>query len=447
MTKLNNILTSIETKKSDYRGYDFTQIEGDALTTFFDLAQEYDDIHDFHTLCVAIPRGFFNLHSKLYLFDPKVNYMVLVSKTEDPEYGLGAAPPSYIKPNDQPYCSDGSLVLPIRGRRLLIDQLPFEAKDNVLGILQIYPATDLDNHQELFFEKYANRIGFNIHNRYLLQRNIEHLNFIRTLVADIGHNVIAPNIAYKLFLKRLKGKIMKNVEIEKLLTKHVGKEPCDEVCIEHLFTELKDANRGLMEEFENIEKHYQSTTLFLETLLRRSHFDEGRLTLRTKPCNIKKDVVQPQLERFSERFKETNISINDRISGIPDEETITVVDVGLISQVYANLFSNALKYAQEITTQEGEKKKYISYGNEVIKDYFGQGKDGVKYNVFNTGTHIKPEEREIIFDEGYRGSNSSNRPGTGLGLTFIKNTVEIHGGAVGYEATQYGNNFYFILPK
>jgi signal transduction histidine kinase len=135
------------------------------------------------------------------------------------------------------------------------------------------------------------------------------------------------------------------------------------------------------------------------------------------------------------------------VSGIPESEIITVVDVGLIAQVYANLFSNSVKYTQEIVTDTGEKKKYISYGREVIKDFFGPEKDGVKFNVFSTGEHVAPEEREKIFDEQYRASNVLNQPGTGHGLSFIKNAVEIHGGKVGYEATHNGNNFYFILPK
>ncbi|KPK00470.1 MAG: hypothetical protein AMK71_08320, partial [Nitrospira bacterium SG8_35_4] len=118
-----------------------------------------------------------------------------------------------------------------------------------------------------------------------------------------------------------------------------------------------------------------------------------------------------------------------------------------IAQVYANLFSNAVKYTREITTNEGETKKYISYGYELVKDYFGSGKDGVKFNVFSTGQHLSEEDRGKIFDEEYRGSNAANKPGTGHGLAFIKNAVEIHGGIVGYEPTYYGNNFYFILPK
>jgi len=106
-----------------------------------------------------------------------------------------------------------------------------------------------------------------------------------------------------------------------------------------------------------------------------------------------------------------------------------------------------VKYTQAVTVDSGETLKYITYGHEIIRDYFGSGKDGVKYNVFSSGPHVKSEDREKLFDEGYRGSNVSSQPGTGHGLSFIKNAVEIHGGVAGYEATQFGNNFYFILPR
>ena len=447
MATLNYILDRIESKKLDFTEYDFAQTESNALTTFFDLAQEFENIEDFHKLCVAIPKVFFNLDARLYLIDPKMNELALISKTEEDDYELRTPPPRDVKPNDYPYyTNNNSLVLTIRGKKLLIDQLPFTTKDDVLGLLEIYPVMNLSPHQELFFEKYANRIGFNIHNRFLFEKNIEHLRFIRFLVADIEHNIIAPNIAYRFFLRHLRKKIVKNVEIEKLLTGYSLKESIDEMTMEHLLAELTENNRGLMEELENIEKHYKNMSLFLETLLRRSHFDKGHLTLLTKPCNMNKDVVQPQIDRFIEQFEKMGISIDDRFSGIPDEEVISVVDVGLIAQVYANLFSNALKYTEEVITYTDERKKNIAYGREVIKDYFGQGKDGIKYNVFSTGPHINPEEREKIFEDEYRGSNVLNRPGTGHGLSFIKNAVEIHGGTVGYEATQYGNNFFFILP-
>jgi signal transduction histidine kinase len=448
MATFDYILKRIESKKADYIQYNFTGAENDAFKTFFDLAQEFDSVGDFYAMSVAIPKAFFGLEARLYVIEPKLNDLSLVAKTGDAGEDLHTPPPVEVRPSEHPYATGyNSLVLTIRGKRLLIDQLPFKTKDDVLGLLEIYPIRERSLHTELFFEKYANRIGFNIHNRFLFEKNIEHLRFIRSLVADIEHNIIAPNMVYKLYLRHLRKKIVKNMELQDLFARYFSGEPQEALTPEHLLAELSEVNQGLLGELENIEKHYQNMSLFLETLLRRSHFDKGRLTLLKKPCNMKKDVVQPQLERFSEQFREMGIAVDDRLSGIPDEEVISVVDVGLMAQVYANLFSNALKYTQEIVTDPGEKKKYMSYGRQVIRDCFGQGRDGIKYNVFSTGPHIPQEEREKIFEDGYRGSNIANKPGTGHGLAFIKNAVELHGGITGYEATRYGNNFYFILPK
>ena len=448
MATLSYILARIESKKNDFRYYDFSQTESNALNAFFDLAQEFDCIEDFYSLCTAVPKVFFDLEARLYVIEPKMDGLALVAKTEEEGPPLHSALPSFLQPGDRPYrTGNSSLVLTIRGKTFLIDQLPFKTRDNVLGLLEIYPDASIDPHRELFLEKFANRIGFNIHNRLLVEKNIEHLKFIKSLVADIEHNVIVPNMVYKLFLRRLKGKISKNIEIEGLLDKLLSEECCDRSHMEPVLAELMDVNMALTEELGTIEKHYRNMSLFLETLLRRSHFDQGRLTLRTTPCNIKLDVVQPQLERYIEHFREMGINIDDKFGGLPSEEIISVVDVGLVAQVYANFLSNALKYTQEVTTWNGEKKKYIAYGREVIGDFYGPGKDGVKYNVFSTGPHIPPDERDKIFDEGFRGSNAVNKPGTGHGLAFIKNAVEIHGGTVGVEATALGNNFYFIIPK
>lgn len=448
MDRLEYIYKRIESKKVDYKKYDFSQIEDNAFKTFFDLAQEFDGIEDFCKLCVAIPKSFFDVDARLYLVTPKLPHLVLVAKTGDNEHELHSRPPHYVKQDKGQYVTDrDSIVFTIRGKEFLIDQLPFGVKDDVIGLLEVYPVKERDVLHELFFEKYANRIGFNFHNRLLAEKNIEHIRFIRSLVTDIEHNIIVPNMVYKLFLRGLRAKVTKNIEIEKRLSSYLSTGLYDMESIENLLKELIDVNQGLGIELENIEKHYENMSLFIETLFRKSHFDQGRLVLRTKPCNMKKDIVQPQIERYMEQFKVSGISLDDRLSGIPQEEIIVVVDIGLMAQVYANLFSNAIKYTQEVVTDTGEKKKYVSYGHEVMRDYFGQGRDGVKYNVFSTGTHISPEEQGRIFEEGYRGNNSLNRPGIGHGLAFIKNVIEMHSGVVGYEPTKYGNNFYFILPR
>lgn len=442
-----HILERIDTKKHDLSHYNFSQKENNALTTFFDLAQEFDSIEDFYELCVAIPKSFYGLEACLYLADPRRNEVSLIAKTEDNGRKLLTPPADDIRPAERPYYAEGDrMILTIRGKKYLMDQLSFHVEKDVLGFLEIYPIQSKDGHTELFFEKYANRIGFRLHNKFLVEKNIEHLKFIRSLVADIEHNIIVPNMVYKLFLRRLRGKIKKNIEIEQVCSEHVESGEHDNELTANLLKEMSQVNRDLSGEMENLEKHYRNMSLFIETLFRRSHFDQGRLTLRTKSCNMKRDVVQPQLERYLEQFRKEQISIDDRLSSIPEEEVINVVDIGLIAQVYANFFSNALKYTSAVDIF-GERKKYIAYGHELIRDFFGPGKDGVKYNVFSSGPHIPEEERPRLYTEEFRASNSEGRPGTGHGLAFIRNAIEIHGGVVGYEATQYGNNFYFILPR
>jgi signal transduction histidine kinase len=448
MAIAEHILKRLDDKKTDYTKYGFSRVESNALKSFFDLAQEFENLDDVYQVSVAIPKSFFNLEARLYVVDPVQGGLALVSTTEDGADVLGTPPPGHVKASDEPYLVDHSVILTIRGNKELVEQLAFEPQDDVIGILEVYPYDTPERHKALFFEKYANRIGFSLHMRFLLQKNIEHVKFIKNLVADIEHNVIVPNMVYKLFLRRLGGKIAKNREIEKTLkTITCASGEKSNAQVDALLAELREVNRGLKEEFTNIEKHYESSSLFLETLLRKSHFDEGRLTLHTRACNMKKDVIAPQLERFASRFADRGIDIVDAFGKTSQEETAAVVDVGLMAQVYGNLFSNALKYAQAATTGSGEVKKTMAFGRETLTDYFGAGKNGVKYNVFSSGPHIPQEEQKRIFEEGYRGAGSSGRPGTGHGLTFVKNAVEIHGGKAGYEAVAGGNNFYFILPE
>src|SRR5208283_5269307 len=169
MARCSYILERIESKKNDFRDYDFSGTESNALAVFFDLAQEFDAIEDFYCLCTAIPKAFFGLEARFYVMEPRMNGLALVAKTEECGPPLNTAPPSLLQPGERPYhTGSSSLVLTIRGKEFLIDQLPFKTKDNVLGLLEIYPDAGIDTQRELFFEKYANRIGFNMHNRFIV---------------------------------------------------------------------------------------------------------------------------------------------------------------------------------------------------------------------------------------------------------------------------------------
>jgi signal transduction histidine kinase len=207
--------------------------------------------------------------------------------------------------------------------------------------------------------------------------------------------------------------------------------------IEAIYHEMQAYHRDLV-------KHHANISLFLESLFRREHFRKGHLVLRPKRCFIEKEVILPQLEHYQNRLRAANISI-ERPQNMLEEEFQILVDVGLLAQVYANLFSNAAKYTGEVF-HNGRPRKAMAYGRELVEDFPEPGRQGIKFNVFTTGPHLAREDAAKLFEEGVRGPGSENVPGTGHGLAFIKHVIELHGGEVGYEPTSEGNNFYFILP-
>lgn len=430
-------------KLESYRVYNFTALQSVSLNIFFDLAQEFVNVEDVYAVCVLIPKVLFNLDCRLSVIDELHGLLHRCSSPCGPPPGVGHF-------RDELFVEDDRLFLPIKGNRDLMSQLPFVPQGDIIGMLEVAPARELSEHDKLFWGRYANRIGYQLHNRFVSLKNIEHVQFIRNLVKDIGHNVIVPNMYFRLFYKRLEARI-------NLLPGFKQK-------LSNVMSECMKADHGLHEEWENLEQefdyicnsiedqykeifsHYQNTSLFLETLLRSSHFEKGRYVLEMRKCNFKSQVIGPQVERFRSRLMDRGIEIDTSMGGVPDKEIEVVVDVGLISQVYFNLFSNVVKYTREVRDSSGNVRKFMSYGWQVLKEHFGPRTDGVKLNVFSSGPPLAPEEVPELFAEGYRGGNAQSEYGTGHGLYFIREVVELHNGQVGYESTPLGNNFYFILP-
>ncbi len=312
-------------------------------------------------------------------------------------------------------------------------------------MFEISPLENLNDPDLFFLKKYANRIGFRLHNRLLAQQNIHHLKFINSLVMDIEHNVIIPNMYFKHLFNQLRKKIgeLQELEVEMTAMKKSA-AVSDEACT-MLVDKLSGMRGDLLGYQQEMMKHHANVSLFLESLFRREHFERGHLVLRPKLCRMEKEIILPQLGQYKSRLKTNNILI-DRPTGMDEEEIPIMVDKGLLAQVYANLFSNAVKYTEEIMDDMGGARKVVAYGREIIDDYFGPNQRGVKFNVFTTGHHLSHDEVLALYSEGFRGPNSENKPGTGHGLSFIKHVIELHGGRVGYEATGQGNNFYFVIP-
>lgn len=427
----------IQDKLADYAKYSFSSHQTKAFNVFFDLAQEFDSVADVLTVAVQIIHTFFDMHAEVYVLDEQ-------SRLSHRFCSFGRAcpwvplDPDTVEITKGPFVCNSLLCFPIRGKQLDRELLPILPQEDVLGVLAVHTTDTLSKKDRLCLEKFANRVGYQLHNKLLAMKHREHLAFVKGLVHDIGHNVIAPNMYFKLLFKQLDSKMQ--AMREALSDSSAGPE-CNGT-----IRQLEYIQDRMEEQYKDVYRYFQQTSLFLETLLRQSHFESGHYVLQKNTVDLLSRVLTPQFERFQGRFLEKGIAVFPPKLSRADADLSVVIDVGLMSQVVANLFSNAVKYTREGVAVEGVPTKHVRCSISRRTDYFASGEDGVRVDVFTTGPSIHESDAVYLFDPNFRGNNVGREYGTGHGLFFVREIVELHNGVAGHELWPGGNCFYLILP-
>jgi len=194
-------------KMAEAEGFGFTLEEQRMLNTFFDMAQEFDSRRDLLTVCVLLPMIFFDQDVRVYLRSDACSWRLARCLR------IPAQLPAF-EPPSRAAVRGCNFYAPIKARKDTSELLGFPLEHGVLGWIEVAGGAALSSARQLFFEKFAGRIGYQMHNRLARAKNREHLAFIQNLVADIGHNVIVPNMTFKLFFNRLRGSI---TALERLL--------------------------------------------------------------------------------------------------------------------------------------------------------------------------------------------------------------------------------------
>ncbi len=145
------------------------------------------------------------------------------------------------------------------------------------------------------------------------------------------------------------------------------------------------------------------------------------------------DVVREAITSFQPVAKRKRIRLVER-----DGQRLPPVaaDRGLITQAVANLVDNAIKYSPERTSVT------LSTALEA---------DTVRLTVEDRGYGIPPEDQERVWEKFYRVARDGRikeEESTGLGLSFVRQVVEQHGGQVFLEsAPGLGSKVGFTLPR
>ena len=118
---------------------------------------------------------------------------------------------------------------------------------------------------------------------------------------------------------------------------------------------------------------------------------------------------------FENAWEAKNLEIE---TDIADGVTVES-DRELLSLVWNNLFSNAIKFTEEGGTIG--LKLYTENSHAVVE-------------VSDTGCGISPEIGAHIFEKFYQGDTSHATQGNGLGLALVKRVVDIVGGEIGVSS-------------
>ncbi len=401
-----------------------------ALNIFFELNLEHESLRDFKTLCVLVPDICLGTPASLYFRNTK-GQLQLRRTT------IATSQPLMIFP--EPACPGlTSVIRHADFRAFPICEMT--AAKPTQGLLCLHRQLDAD--EERFFARFSESIAKVFAVKQSMLSNRQRLAFINNLVRDIGHNVIVPNMHFKLlFLEMDKQLMVLGRKINDL--NHASTDAAQR----ELKHELPLLAQDLRKRLSGISRRFKQSSLFLESLLRRSHFEKGRYELLLRPCKFKSQIFEPQIDRFRPLLQARGIDVQIHPDVRIDEDVTLSVDLGLISQVFANLLSNAVKYAAKVSAPDRQIGKALLYGWESQPAAFGPDGPGVHLFVSTTGLEIPQTDAQRLFDPDFRAEAANTIEGSGHGLFFVKQIVELHKGRVSYSHSNGMNTFHVVLPS
>ncbi|MBX5459716.1 MAG: PAS domain S-box protein [Steroidobacteraceae bacterium] len=189
----------------------------------------------------------------------------------------------------------------------------------------------------------------------------------------------------------------------------------------------RERERGL----ETIERNARAQAQIINDLLDMSRIISGKLHLEVQPIYLH-EVVQAAMEAVRPSAEARNIRLRAMLDSSIGR---TRGDPNRLQQVLWNLLTNAVKFTPPGGSIQVVLERENSHVEIVIED---------------SGIGIKPEFLPHVFDRFRQADASTTRRfgGLGLGLSIVRNLVELHGGSVRVKSPgeNQGATFVVALP-
>ncbi|MCA9910076.1 MAG: hypothetical protein KC519_15570, partial [Anaerolineae bacterium] len=216
-----------------------------------------------------------------------------------------------------------------------------------------------------------------------------------------------------------------------LMISHDLRNPLSSVNVQtyHLRKLALDDNSDVTKAIDNIEKASRLMQSILNDVIdleqiRSLEFPRTAVDM----CQVIRDVAERYEDDCAAKTQTLTLDLAEFAPRVHAHE-------GQISQVIANLVSNAVKYTPDSGT--------------ITVRLHAEAPSIVRIAVHDTGIGIPAEEQGKLFAEFYRVRTraTSDIAGTGLGLSIVKSVVDRHGGRVWFESVEgQGTTFYVDLP-
>lgn len=290
-----------------------------------------------------------------------------------------------------------------RGKTLYLDLYlePLPMSDNHLSVQIIDVSEQARLAQELTQER--NELRLNVEQRKRVEAALRAANASKDKFFSIlAHDLRDPLHGFMAYTELLR-------------TEPNSLDPSE---LEQTFTMINESARNLYK--------------LLENLLTWSRIQTGILKCTPRMLDLR-ELADQHVSLFKQRAEQKQLRLSHEVA----ENSLVQADYDMISTVFRNLISNALKF----TAADGQ---IIIKAASAIEAPFYQ------ISVHDEGVGLSPQAQAKIFriDEKHVSTGTSGELGTGLGLLLCKELVEENGGKIWIDSqVGAGSTFHFTLPK